>query len=38
MKFASFKTSESATPTWGMIDGSDAVDLGLFAGGPAAAR
>jgi 2-keto-4-pentenoate hydratase/2-oxohepta-3-ene-1,7-dioic acid hydratase in catechol pathway len=28
MKFASFKTSESAAPTWGLIDGSDAVDLG----------
>jgi 2-keto-4-pentenoate hydratase/2-oxohepta-3-ene-1,7-dioic acid hydratase in catechol pathway len=28
MKFASFKTSQSAAATWGLIDGNDAVDLG----------
>jgi 2-keto-4-pentenoate hydratase/2-oxohepta-3-ene-1,7-dioic acid hydratase in catechol pathway len=28
MKFASFKTSEAAAPTWGLIDGNDTVDLG----------
>jgi 2-keto-4-pentenoate hydratase/2-oxohepta-3-ene-1,7-dioic acid hydratase in catechol pathway len=28
MKFASFKPSESAAATWGLIDGNDAVDLG----------
>jgi 2-keto-4-pentenoate hydratase/2-oxohepta-3-ene-1,7-dioic acid hydratase in catechol pathway len=28
MKFLSFKISESAAPTWGLIDGNDAVDLG----------
>jgi 2-keto-4-pentenoate hydratase/2-oxohepta-3-ene-1,7-dioic acid hydratase in catechol pathway len=28
MRLASFRTSQSASPTWGLIDGSDAVDLG----------
>jgi 2-keto-4-pentenoate hydratase/2-oxohepta-3-ene-1,7-dioic acid hydratase in catechol pathway len=30
MKFASFKTSQSAAATWGLIDGNDAVDLGAL--------
>jgi 2-keto-4-pentenoate hydratase/2-oxohepta-3-ene-1,7-dioic acid hydratase in catechol pathway len=32
MKFSSFKTSASAAATWGLIDGSDAVDLGSVFG------
>jgi len=30
MKFLSFKTSESAPATWGLVDGTDAVDLGAI--------